>query len=255
MVQLFDISDAIGQTLSGTGGKTFSDTTRVPFAFTSTRRLRLLGIDSGSTLATTVTQIGNPEFFTTGTTSDSGNELPIIEMLINPNSIGFNQPKRIVKRDTQEGSVYFHFTNTKGENNDILVLSFRGNTGNINPRGSVKLQEGERSVANDIDTSAFQKLVVWHNLWNLTREPVLLPDGVINEFLIVYNSIAIPSQISLIGIFNEVLKFTESADKPFSRDYDFSFSVQEVVPPINDIVNSLSTSVFDPTEERTLASV
>lgn len=257
MVQLFDISDAIGQTLSGTGGKSFSDTTRVPFVFTSTRRLRLLGVSNNTTLIESgiEARLRNPDFFTNNTTSDSGNEIPVIEMLINPNSIDWNQPKRIVKRDVQEGSVFFHFTNIRGENNDILVLSFRGNTGNINPRGSVKLQADETSVANDIDTGAFKKLLVWHNLWNLTREPILLPDGAINEFLIIYNSIIIPTQISLVGIFNENLKFTESADKPYSRDYSFSFSVQETIPPINDIVNSLQTSIFDPTPERSLASV
>jgi hypothetical protein len=244
-MQLFDISDAIGQTLTSTGSKSYSNTVRVPFVFTSTRRLRLLGINSEISLT-------DPDFFTTLTTPNQTiNELPVIEMMINPNSIDWSQPKRIVKRDVQEGSVYFHFTNTRGENNDILVASFRGNTGNINPRGSVKLQSSEQITSNDVDTGAFKKLIVWHNLWNLTREPILLPDGTINEFLIVYNSTTIPFQISLVGIFNEVLKFTESSDKPFSRDYSFSFSVQEVVPPLEDIVNEIQTSMFDPTPERT----
>jgi hypothetical protein len=268
-MQIFDSASAISQTLIGTlagaDGKSFANTTRVPFIFTSTRRLRLLGstaeniggevgVIAGS--GTNTQFVSDLQAFTEQTTpSYTGNELPVIEMLINPNSISWRQPKRIVKRDVQEGSVFFHFTNTKGENNDILTLGFRGNTGNINPRGSLKLESSEKVFANDIDTSALQKAIVWHNLWQLTREPVLLPDGTVNEFLIIYNSTLIPTQISLIGIFENTLEFTEDARKLYSRDYNFSFIVQETVPPIEDLINEFQEFSFDATEERALGSV
>ena len=116
-MQIFDSGQSISQsllgTLSGADGKSFANTTRVPFIFTSTRRLRLLGLEDDVKLGTLV-QVGDLQTQTKRTAADQqNNELPIIEMIINPNSIGWRQPKRIVKRDVQTGSVFFHFTNTK----------------------------------------------------------------------------------------------------------------------------------------------
>jgi len=37
--------------------------------------------------------------------------MPVVSMAINPQTIAWTQNKRISKRDTMEGSVFFHFTN------------------------------------------------------------------------------------------------------------------------------------------------
>jgi hypothetical protein len=68
-----------------------------------------------------------------------------------------------------------------------------------------------------------------------------------NEFMIMYSSVAIPVDIMLIGFFNNVLKFTEAAEKPFSRDYSFSFVVQRTIPDLDELLEDLQTFVFIPT--------
>ena len=156
--------------------------------------------------------------------------LPEVEMLINPKTIRWEQPKRITKRDTREGSVFFHFTNDRGENNDILTLHFNGSTGNIDMRGSE-------------DTGAFRKWLIWHNLYLLTREPILLPDGAENLVTITYTSPLWAAPVDFIGFFEQVLEFTEDAGKPHSREYSFSFKVVESSPELSDVLLNMTTVV------------
>lgn len=233
-----DIGAALGQTLFGEGGKPFSDPNRVPMIFTSLKRLRQASASLASTRYVTEAQVLNSQ-----QTAGSTDMLTAIEMAVNPNSISFRQPKRIVKRDTQEGSVFFHFTNSKGENNDILTMEFRGNTGNLDFRGDVNTDQGIFSTQGGYNTGAGRKLLLWQNLWALTREAMLLDDKSRNEFLILYSSVGIPVQISLIGHYNSVLEFTENAEKPFTRDYSMSFTVQEIVPPLDDLPGIIQQAV------------
>lgn len=142
--------------------------------------------------------------------------LSSIEMAINPSSIEWDQPKRWTKRDVRDGSVFFHFTNSSGQNNDVLTLNFSGSTGNIGG--------GPGSTT---------KWLVWHNLYLLTREPVVLPDGTPNITKITYQSNLWTVPIEFSGFFNTVLKFSESADKPNSRDYSFGFTVLETSPDLD----------------------
>lgn len=140
-----------------------------------------------------------------------------IEMAINPSSIEWDQPKRWTKRDVRDGSVFFHFTNSSGQNNDVLTLNFSGSTGNISGGGK----------------EANTKWKVWHNLYLLTREAVVLPDGTPNIIKITYQSNLWRVPIQFLGFFNTVLKFSESADKPNSRDYSFGFTVLETSPDLD----------------------
>src|SRR5271165_6702385 len=119
--------------------------TRVPFTFTSTARLvksgkvQSLGLDMNKiqTQANTTQELQAIEQETrpittsltsletlVGTSLPVGMQLPVISMAVNPQSIKWTQPKRYTKRDTQEGSVFFHFTNSADQNNDILVCQF-----------------------------------------------------------------------------------------------------------------------------------
>lgn len=231
--------DAIGQTLFGIGGQAFGNSQRVPMIFTSTRRLKFGKIEPDIKSFSTQDKLA---------TQNIKGEMTAIEMAVNPNSVTFRQPKRITKRDTQEGSVYFHFTNSQGENNDILTLEFRGNTGNLNLQGSIDTTRGVFDNGSASGNGANKKLQIWHNLWALTREPMLVSSEFgtyVNQFLIIYSSTGIPMQISLIGHFNSVLEFTETADKPFTRDYSMSFTVQEIVPPLNDLMQLLQSYNID----------
>lgn len=159
--------------------------------------------------------------------------LPNVSMEVNPHSIDFDQPKRFARQDTVRGSVFHHFTNDKGQNNDILTLTFQGSTGNISLRGSTP-DEIQRSK---------RRLIVWENLYHLTREPMLLSNGTQNEFYVTYMSALFPVDITFTGFFSRVLKFSEKAEKPNSRDYSMEFTVTSVDPDLDDIL-SLSTSIL-----------
>jgi len=175
-----------------------------------------------------------------------------IKMAVNPSSIQWSQTKRISKKNTLGGTVYFHFSNSNGENNDILTMSFSGNTGYIGPvafgdKGVVETKNRKAGSVNDVSFTSGQnnKWRIWADLYNLTREPVDLPGNVKNEFYIHYKTRLFPS-IILTGFFSSVMQFTESADRPFSRDYSFSFTVTDVSPSLNTIVDNISMSNSEP---------
>jgi hypothetical protein len=179
-----------------------------------------------------------------------------VSMAINPNSVRFSQPKRWTKKDTREGSVFFHFTNNQGQNNDILTLEFAGNTGNIDRRGSLAtpqrdpfaLKSGtavDRDLRAEQDTGALHKILTWHNLYLLTREPMLLEDGSENKFTISYISTLFPYALIFTGFYNTVLEFEENARKPNSRDYSFGFTVTEVSPPLDEALGMVASVLQD----------
>jgi len=201
--------------------------------------------------------------------------MPSIAMAVNPNSVKFVQPKRFSKKDTRDGSVFFHFTNNKGQNNDLLTLQFAGNTGNLDLRGSLgdpnqEPSQSQQEVTNAAsgqgagsDTGALYKLLVWHNLYLLTREPMVLGDGTENLFSIMYSSPLFPSQITFQGFFTRVLEFEESAEKPNSRNYTFEFQVTATTPDLDEVLRGLTeilgappsvASFSNPTEGATFVN-
>lgn len=240
--------------------------------------------------------------------STVGTDMSVINMAVNPQSISWSQDKRIVKRDTMNGSTFFHFTNDASQNNDILKLSFTGKTGNINvntannvPSAFLNSQGGPIETANtrtaipsnpitnpivaaatstgftdangavnasramayeqveNMKSANGLKLRIWHELYNLTREPVLLdskntqrndiPNGLKNEFFISYRTALFPTQIVFVGFFDRVLEFTESANDPFNRDYSFSFTVTDSSPGLDEIAQKISSTlaIINPT--------
>lgn len=246
---------------------------RVPFTFTSTARLlrsgklKVVGNKYAQLAADEErkTQLGVIELETRGVNAAGqfglsglvnqfqnvsqlsvGLNMPVIQMAINPQTIKWTQHKRVTKRDTMEGSVFFHFTNERNQNNDILTMSFTGKTGNINTQAN---------LADVYNTGANLKLRIWHELYALSREPLLLskqttgldiPDGLRNEFFITYRTPLMPIQITLIGFFSKVLEFTESAQDPHNRDYNFDFTVTNTSPSLDDLsglMNSASSTV------------
>jgi hypothetical protein len=243
-----------------------SDAPRVPTLFTS--RLRLLAAEvstitsnetiEGTLLPTGVARLAainvNEKLKAQALGLQGPAFQPVIAMALNPKSVRFSQPKRFTKKDTREGSVFFHFTNTRGQNNDILTMSFTGNTGNIDRRGSVGTfnTPGTFSEDRDVpdrsgpDTGALAKLITWHNLYQLTREPMILADQTLNDFSIRYSSALFPIDIILHGFFSKVLEFEENASKPNSREYNFEFIVNETEPDLDQLLVELGNVISTP---------
>lgn len=249
---LLDAATFFSKTLIPTiGGR--ATNRRVPFTFSSTKRLlesgsvgttqsrELAKEDAAIVLAKELRAIEGTDFLgsalgTLGLSSVLSvvPSMPVINMAVNPNTIRWSQPKRYVKRDTMNGSVFFHFTDSKGQNNDILTLTFSGSTGNINT---------QNGLDNSTNTGADVKLRIWHELYALTREPVLLDGGLKNEIFITYRTVLMPIPITFVGFFNQVLEFTENAAHPFSRDYTFGFTVTNTSPPLDDLTNKLNSAL------------
>ena len=204
---------------------------RVPFVFTSDLRIR--------------------------------DNLPPVRMKMNPESVTFSQAKRITRRDTQAGAVYFHWTNAKGRNNDVINVSFSGSTGNISLRtGAQNLTILGQSIRNlhdrinrlvggeglDIATlGGAAKIVNFWNLYSLTADPVLDPDtGFNNRFYFMYSSPLLGNaMITFIEHFDRVLEFSDDSNNPFSKNYSFSFVATETIPSMDDIFKYISASIGD----------
>lgn len=196
---------------------------------------------------------------TKGGLAELGYQLPPsmtdpVSMLVNPNTIDWKQGKRYSEKKLRKGSVFWHFANKKGQANDILRLTLRGSTGNIDLR---------REALDNSDSSeghgGFAKLMEFYKLYLMSREPETLPGGIKNRFYLSYtsplfpgatlNSQGIPSggsALQLTGFFDSVINFSETAGKPNSRDYDFMFVVEEMSPSIEEALGQslLGLSAF-----------
>lgn len=193
-----------------------------------------------------------------------------VTMALNPSSVRHSRAKRLQKVDTMDGSTFTHFLNRRGRNDDLLKLEFRGNTGNIDLRGSVSTEDdlaaaagvfGQRGTAADVqlnsqlDTGAMNKLVTFHRLKALSQEPIvfaaqslettesteLTTVQVENEFLIQYISPIYPSNVLLSGIFAQSVQFEENAESPFDVDYSFEFWVTQAYPSEDEFLQLLET--------------
>ena len=184
------------------------------------------------------------------------NGYPAIALRINPHNVAFKQPKRVTKRNTQGGTVYMHWSDENGSNNDVLELDFSGRTGNINLRRNEQVRLSKagaalQDVANwltgaspeDADKYKNQgggKLYTWARLYQLTRMPMLNRQTKRqNLFHILYRSPLFPRPILFIGFFNNVLNFTETAENPYLVEWSFNFVVQYTVPDLDGISDYL----------------
>lgn len=170
---------------------------------------------------------------------------PVIRMMVNPESLQFSQSKRISRRDTMQGSTFYHFTNKANQNNDILEVSMSGQTGNI--RTNV-------DPLSLVSTGAYQKLRVWHDLYALTREGMVLDpentgnpkigNSIPNQFYITYRTVLFPVQVTLVGFFSKVLEFTENASNPFSTGYSLQFTVTDTYPRLEDVGSQIASAIL-----------
>lgn len=180
-----------------------------------------------------------------------------VAMQVNPSSVSFRQEKRITERNTQEGKVFFHWTNQMGSNDDVLRLEFNGQTGNIGlktgTRGKGFFSSSKaasaagswlsstlsdiagsnnwedpgtlRAEGANVDTSGASRLSNLHNLWSLTREPVVdVVTGTPVYYYITYaSSLFGNSLITFVGHFSKPLDITDDANEPFNKRYSFGF--------------------------------
>jgi hypothetical protein len=202
-----------------------------------------------------------------------------VSMLVNPSSVSFRQNKRVVRKDTQGGSIFYHWANRMGRDNDILELDFSGQTGNINIRSGT-IQNGAYGMfaddvggrgplewlnnlasgttmsnedqpasvklrGNDFTVSGAAKLANFWNLYSLTREPVVDPKtGSPVYYYVTYSSPAFGNTyVTFIGHFNRVLEFTDEAQKPFSKNYSFGFTVLSSIPSMDYLYNTITQNL------------
>jgi hypothetical protein len=265
--------DALG--LGGGLSSISGDPTRVPFIFTSTKRMMENGIDMSNltddmsaTAALSSSELANAANGNSSSKGDMsltdaladvggaalhaasfgllGSEIKpdtkgapphYVTMAVNPTSVQFQQPKRIVKRDTRNGSVFFHFTDEAGSNNDVLTCTFSGTTGYINLKS--ELSGGD-------DTNSIRKLRMWHELFAMSHEPMLfVKDSVVyrNLFFATFMTKMFPVGITLIGHFNETLSFEESANNPNQVQYRFGFTASKTTPSMGDIATLISAQL------------
>ena len=197
-----------------------------------------------------------------------------VSMKVNPENVSFKQTKRMTRRDTQGGAVFFHWTNTFGRNNDLLELEFSGQTGNINiqtgarRKGGLALSRqaqrlsyflegkiedlsrdkdpiGLQMVGEHLDMGGAAKLLNFWNLYSLTREPVVDPNtGAPIYYYISYNSTILGNTyITFMGHFNRVLDFTDNSSNPFSKNYSFGFTAISSMPPMDTIYSSIVQNI------------
>ena len=213
-------------------------------------------------------------------------KVPGVSMLMNPNSISFAQGKRITRKNTAGGAIFYHWANKVGRNNDILELDVNGQTGNIDIAGSTALAGGLamsranngplsqgldwlNNMANkstksdsinstvliqgsDYSVSGAAKLSAFLNLYQLTREPIVDPKtGAPIYYFFSYSSPVLGNSfITFIGHFSRVLDFTDDAQNPYSKNYTFGFTVLSSIPSLdyiyNSVVNNLRTTILNP---------
>ena len=214
-----------------------------------------------------------PMYMTNSWREKAGVDLPGVKMSMNPNSVSFRRPKRITEKKTQGGSTFLHWTDSRGENNDILQLDFRGQTGNINLRRAARLKFGTlaskgvdwlneklndfedfatspNSIAQpepvglDKDMSGVTKLVKFWDLHRLITEPVIDQMGNPIQSLIYYSSPLFGNMyMKFIGHFSTGLDFEDIADQPFNKTYSFGFTVESSQPRLDGIYEAISFAI------------
>jgi len=190
------------------------------------------------------------------------NGISPVRMKVNPETVTFTQNKRISRKDTQSGAVFYHWTNAKGRNNDVINISFTGSTGNINIRQGAQrnskfaseflkksrdyLKTLTKQEGLDVSNMAgASKLVNFWNLYSLTTEPVIDPfAGYNNRFYFMYTSPLLGNaMVQFVGHFDRVLEFTDDASNPFSKTYSFSFVATETIPTMDEIFRYVSMAL------------
>lgn len=170
-------------------------------------------------------------FILTSTLWEQDN-VPPIQMSINPQVVSFRQSKRTTSRDTIGGKTFFHWADANGRNLDLLQLTLSGVTGviagigDVTHRGNNKYNNDEKAIQNGRNFMRF---------YNLTTQPQLLDNFSTNIFKISMSTVAIPVTIEFRGFYSNVLEFSEDANNPFSKSWSVGFTVTATKPAITEL--------------------
>lgn len=199
--------------------------------------------------------------------------VPPLYMQVNPQQVQFQQGKRIQRQDTIGGTTFFHFTNRRGQNNDILTLQISGTTGNIDPRsyyGQTGQPQAEgvgdaivqilgpssgglsgvlNTVIGEVDrTKARENLLAWMSFYQLSLEPIQDADtGKPNLVTMSYISPLFPKPVKFTGFFMNAVQFSETAADPFQRQWSVQFTVQRTDPSLDTVVDYFALQMVDET--------
>lgn len=205
-----------------------------------------------------IDSVFNRMLFQEGAAANTGDRIPILwesplsrregrslRMVINPQAIEFAQPKRISVRDTIGGKVYHHWTDSRGRNNDILTLTIRGMTGNIDPRvlKDETTKEGKKSSRKSA-LGNLAKHLAWAKLYQLTADPIIDPlDNTVNTVTCTIQTVLLPFPIQFAGHFPAVMGFSDTVDTPWNKSWSLSLVVQSINPPLSTIVSLLQVAL------------
>jgi len=172
---------------------------------------------------------------------------PPIKMSVNPNSVSWDQSKRIsTAKKTIGGTTYFKWSDKTGRNLDPLILTISGETGPISGLGANGVTQSKTSIITlggfAKNSRSFANGQNWAKLYTLTTQPEIDPVTFVpNIWEITYRSLLFPN-IIFNGFFNQVLKFSDTAASPFSKQYSLSFTVTAVRPDILQLRNLIGSA-------------
>lgn len=168
-----------------------------------------------------------------------------VVMELNPSQIEFQQSKRIARQDVRGGAVFYHGVNARGEDNDILVLSFSGSTGDIHdapfrdstspsvpdPGANVPAEIARENAWTD---AVYARYVEFWKLVQMSREPVILDDNTRNELRVSVVGLSFKQVVTFFGFFSQPVTWTETAQTKGSLDWKCEFTVNRVSPSFED---------------------
>lgn len=166
-------------------------------------------------------------------------------MELNPSSIQIQQTKRIARADVRGGAVFYHGVNVEGADNDILILSISGSSGDIRvppQRAAGTAEPGEGNTNQEVEAEKAWLDAVrrrFREFWKLvqmSREPILLSDGTVNKFFLTMVSPVFQIDVTFEGFFSQPLTWSESATEKGSITWDCEFTVNRVTPSFADYV-------------------
>jgi len=194
-----------------------------------------------------ISSVFNRMLFQEGTAANVRGRIPVVwesplsmregrslRMVINPQAIEFQQAKRITQRDVIGGKVFYHWTDARGLNNDVLTLTFRGLTGSIDP--NVLRTQGTAGRPYALGNMA--KHLAWTKLYQMTADPIRDPlTNRLNLTTCTLQTVLIPVPIQFEGHFPAVMSFSDTAEQPYNKAYSFQFVVKSITPPLNTLVS------------------
>jgi hypothetical protein len=173
-----------------------------------------------------------------------------IGLIVNFKNVQFDAPKRIGERKVRGGTAFMFWRDKNFYSNDIFTLTVVGDTGNLfDPH---KVADAEYAYPDKSKTviagatiqgsaAPKEKLQMFFQLLALSKEKNYQDDGKENLFYIIYNSATFREPIRFWGHFETGLTFSDDAEDPFHKEFNFNFKVYYSEPDLIDYFNLIKT--------------